>query len=225
MSATKTERLGKPLSIHFVRHAQALYDPETPDSALSPLGVSQARKTAERLARETFDYVYVSSLRRARQTADAILSRHGETKRVITDDIQEVSKFHFYPAPAASLEHFQPTLESERDTLQRFANRIRHDHESGQHVLLICHGNVIRTLIPILSNRNPADSVLMEVYNASITILDLMPSGIGVIRLANSVEHLSPDEITETAAFGSAPSAAAPGQPGFVVGMPSLRIL
>ena len=204
MSAAKTERLSRPLTLFFVRHAQAIHDPDELDSSLSPLGHRQARSTANRLATEHFDYAYVSSLRRARQTAEEILAPHVGIKRVITDDIQEVSRFHFSPAPAASLEHFRSLMEAERDTLQRFANRVRHEHRPGQRLLLVCHGNVIRTLIPLLSNRNPADSVLLEIYNASISILDILPSGTGVVRLANSVEHLAADEITETAGQGLA---------------------
>jgi broad specificity phosphatase PhoE len=201
MSATRTERLNRPVTLYFVRHAQALHDPDTPDSPLSELGFAQAGKTAARLAREPFDCCYVSSLRRARQTADKILAVHDGVRRVITDDIQEVSRFHFCPIPPTAIERFRTVLEAEHDVLQRFVNRLRHAHKPGESALLVCHGNTIRTLIPMLCNRTPSESVPMEIYNASISILDLFPSGSGLLRLANSVEHLAPDQVTETAAL------------------------
>jgi len=201
MSATKTERMNRPVTFYFVRHAQALHEPDTPDSPLSGLGLVQARKTAMRLALEPFDYCYISSLRRARQTADEILAVHSGVRRVITDDIQEVSRFHFCPDSSAPPDRFRAVLEAERDTMQRFVNRLRHAHKPGESALLVCHGNTIRTLIPLLCNRVPSESVLLEVFNASISILDLLASGTGVLRLANSVEHLAPDEITESAAI------------------------
>lgn len=188
-----------PLVLYFVRHGQAFHDPDTPDPPLSNLGVVQAKKTAKRLAETHFDYAYVSSLRRARQTADEILAPHPNVKRVITDDIQEVSRFHFQHDTSAIPDRMLPGLEAERDVLQRFVNRIRREHRPGSQILLICHGNVIRVLIPMFCNRIPSESVLLEVFNCSVSIIDLFPSGTGILRLANSVEHLAKEEITDVA--------------------------
>jgi len=212
LSATKTERLVLPQTLYFVRHAQAAHDPEDPDPALSELGFRQAVQTAARLAREPFDYCYVSSMRRARQTADKILEGRQDVKRVITDDIQEVSRFHFCPVSAETLAHFRTMMETESDTLARFSNRIRHEHKPGERILLVCHGNVIRTLIPMLCNRKPAESVMFEMHNASVSIVDIFPSGVGVVRLVNSVEHLAPEAVTVGATHE--PSAIEPGLPG-----------
>lgn len=198
MAIPKTKRLHHPLTVVLVRHGQA--DPglmHDPDPGLTPLGAVQARRLGKRLARDHFDYAYVSSLRRARDTAKPILRHHDSTHCDITDDLQEVSRFHFSPLPARDGEHIQSALEEERDGIMRFVNRLRHRHRPGQRILVVCHGNIIRVLIALLGNRNPREAVLLEVYNASISILDVFSSGQAVLRLANCVTHLLPEHVTE----------------------------
>jgi len=68
------------LEITLIRHAQPDWEPD--DSAvdeptLTERGFAQSRATAAALASETFDALYVSPLRRARETAQPIADRLG----------------------------------------------------------------------------------------------------------------------------------------------------
>jgi probable phosphoglycerate mutase len=72
--------------IYLVRHGEsALHDPEHPfelvegrgDPALSPFGRAQAAALAERLESVAFEAVYVTPLRRTRETAAPLLERTG----------------------------------------------------------------------------------------------------------------------------------------------------
>lgn len=201
MKTARTEKTDTRLSVYFVRHAQAVAEGRHVDPPLTPLGAQQAKRLARRLSRITFERAYVSSLRRARDTARRILSHHADTRCRVTDDLQEVSRYHFIAPPSGA--DFRGVLESERDAMERFANGLRHDHLPGQNVIVICHGNIIRSLLAILANRSPRDAILLEIYNASVSILDIFPSGQAVLRQANCVAHLRSDEITEAETFVS----------------------
>jgi broad specificity phosphatase PhoE len=74
---------------------------------------------------------------------------------------------------------------------------VLHRHAAGQQLLMVCHGNTIRTLMPLFGGLHPEESILIQLNHASITILDVMIYGEAVLRLANSVDHLAPDEVTE----------------------------
>jgi hypothetical protein len=51
--------------------------------------------------------------------------------------------------------------------------------------------------MPLFGGLHPEESILIQLNHASITILDVMIYGEAVLRLANSVDHLAPDEVTE----------------------------
>ena len=63
----------------LVRHAQPDWEPDgraVDDPGLTAYGHRQAECTARALADETFDAIYVSTLRRVRETAEPIVSHH-----------------------------------------------------------------------------------------------------------------------------------------------------
>jgi probable phosphoglycerate mutase len=68
------------MEIVLVRHGEPDWEPDgfaVDDPELTARGRAQAERTAEALARESFDALYVSPLRRARETAEPIAKRHG----------------------------------------------------------------------------------------------------------------------------------------------------
>ena len=157
--------------------------------------VASAR-AGKRLADETFDHIYASSLMRAFETAQAILKFHEDTACTVSEDLHEVTRYHFSPVfgeldPAAS-----KCMALERDALERFANQLRHAHGPGEKVLVVSHGNFIRTLMPILGGRDPKESLLININNASITVLEVWASGEAILQLGNSVKHLLPSQVT-----------------------------
>jgi broad specificity phosphatase PhoE len=73
------------VEIVLVRHGQPAWEPEgvaVDEPELTPYGHAQARRAAVWLARESFDALYVSPLRRARETAEPIARAVGLELRV-----------------------------------------------------------------------------------------------------------------------------------------------
>ena len=201
MTAKKKTKAGeRPLTIYFVRHAQAMEVLEgvqgPDDPPLSQLGQRQAVRLARRLQMEKFDHAYTSPLTRARQTAEAVLEFHKGLNVTMSKDIVEIGRDHFVEVPQGFSPSHPQVLVREQDALVRFANRIRHTHEPGQRLLVVAHGNLIRSLMPMLGGRNPLESLLLEISNASLCILDVWASGSAILRLGNCVKHLLPGEIT-----------------------------
>ena len=73
------------MELFLVRHGQPDWEPgghAVDDPELTALGHEQARRVAERLGGESFDAIYVSPLRRARETMAPIAAKLGMEPRV-----------------------------------------------------------------------------------------------------------------------------------------------
>lgn len=188
----------KPLRLMFIRHGQAERRAgDGPDGpGLSRLGLRQAARVAKRLAKEKLDYVYSSDLIRARETADHIMGFHKDVPLAITPAAREVTAYHFTPCDEPRDKLVYEAISTERDTLIRFANQLRHKHAPGQTVVIVTHGNFIRTILPILGGRDPKESLIMEVNNTAVTIIGVWSSGDAILDLGNCVRHLLPSQVT-----------------------------
>jgi broad specificity phosphatase PhoE len=182
------------LEVHLVRHGQAFADRgiDTHGPELTASGRRQARRVARRLARQRYTAIYCSDLTRARQTADEIALHHPDDLLTVTRDLREVSGYHSDVHMSRLTVHSDRSLIEEQDAMHRFITHLRHKHTQGECVLVVSHGNIMRSLIPLLggieSNRTP----LFEIYNASLSIVDMWPNGRAVVRLMNCVSHLPP---------------------------------
>lgn len=186
--------------MYFVRHAQAspagANDPQL-GPPLTKLGEQQARQVGDRLAREDFSHIYTSDLTRAYNTATAILRHHQDTPYTINADLREVSHFHFDQDRGYAMDTTtRRNLQREMVLIRHFAEYLRRAHVSGEKVLVVSHGNFIRTILPVLGGRDPKRSVLLDVLNTSVTIVEVWSSGEAVVRLANCVRHLLAKQIT-----------------------------
>ena len=187
-----------PLTIIFVRHAQASQDDcdEELGPHLTELGRQQAERVAKRMEGETFDHIYSSDLSRAWETTQAILRHHHHSTWTVSSDLREVSHHHFAPGRFPLLLAARKSAREERTVMERFATHLRRAHIPGEKILVVCHGNVIRSIIPILAGRKPENAVLMDIHNTAVTIIEAWPSGEAVIKLANCVQHLNPKQVT-----------------------------
>ena len=191
------EAAGSPLTVVFVRHAEPVepseandYDPD-----LTRRGRRQARRLARRLASLRFDHIYMSDLVRAYRTGEALLERHTATPVTITKSLREISSLHFIHGMPED-RHDAAAVERERRNLGHFIAHLRRYHGEGEAVLVVAHGNLIRTLIPLLAGQDPKGSVLIEVNNASVSVLDIWTDGPSILRLVNCVRHLPEKQIT-----------------------------
>ena len=187
-----------PLTIIFVRHGQA--EPRSDDGPMGPrltrLGKRQAARVAKRLATDKFDYIYISDVARANETAQQIMKFHENTPCSVTTAAREITSFHFTARAEPSDPIVRDGVAMEHDTIMRFTNQLRHKHVPGQRVLVVAHGNFIRTVLPILGGRDPKESVIMEISNTAVSIIEVWESGEAVLHLGNCVRHLLPGQVT-----------------------------
>lgn len=187
-----------PLKLIFVRHGEAgstIHSP-TRGPLLTELGRRQAERVARRLADTDIDHMYCSTLERAESTANLIHVYHRHVELTKTDDIREVSHLHFLADLVPNDKEIKEQIRLEKDSLMRFVNLIRHTHKPGETVCIVCHGNCIRTLLPMFGGKDPGRSVLMEINNCAVTLVDTWGSGDAVIILANCVRHLLERQVT-----------------------------
>lgn len=186
-----------PLTICFVRHAQAENVPGgVDDPPITDIGRKQAERVARRLADMSFDHIYVSSMKRARQTADIIAVYHDGVPFTVLDDLREVSHYLFLEDMIPHDIDVKNGVIKERDAVHRFVNQVRHTHRAGSSLLVVCHGNIIRALMPIFGGRDPSQNLLMEINNTSVSILDTWGNGEAVLILSNCVKHLLSRQVT-----------------------------
>lgn len=187
----------KPLTIFLVRHGQAK-DPQTDiaaDPDLTRLGRRQASRIARRLSREHFDHIYVSDLSRAYRTGERILKFHPGVPVTVTKAIREIAQDHsMFSTPAREKE--EELIRQERQRIEAFAEGLLDEHDFGRQILIVAHGNLIRTLIPLIAGYDPRNFIMIELENTSVTILDRYPSNHAILRLANCAKHLQSREIT-----------------------------
>jgi broad specificity phosphatase PhoE len=197
---TDVVREDTPIMVYFVRHAQAAPAGSTDSplgAGLTKLGEQQAHQVANRLARESFSHIYTSDLTRAYDTAMAILKYHADTPYTINADLREVSHFHFDQDRDVVIDTAtRRNLQREMVLIRHFSEYLRRAHVPGEKVLVVSHGNMIRTILPVLGGRDPKRSVLIDVLNTAVTIADVWSSGEAVVRLANCVRHLLVKQIT-----------------------------
>jgi len=188
----------RPLEIHLVRHAQALNDDgvDTHGPELTLLGHRQARRLAKRLSRERYAAIYCSDLTRARQTAEAIARHHADELPTVTRDLREVSSIHTALEMSRLSVHNDRSITEELDAMQRVTHHLHFSHHPGECILVVSHGNITRIMIPMLGAVDPVNAPLFEIYNASLSKVELWPSGRAVVRLVNCVAHLPESMIT-----------------------------
>ncbi len=153
---------------------------------LNALGKEQAAFVASRLAALpiTFDTVVASQLARARETGDIIAAKLGHT-------VQRDANLSETRPPGDGVPPFAVVASAEAQ-LQRAWNRYVVPAPPGAvtHDLLICHGNVIRWFVVRALGADPRQWSRMEIGNASITVIEVLPNGSTNLLLYNDTSHI-----------------------------------
>lgn len=161
--------------LYLVRHAETRYNRRGIvqgsgiDSALNDTGFVQAEALAGRLADESVDKVYASTLRRAKQTADVLSEPHEPVPKTYLRDLEEMNWGVFEGEPPSDErdEAMQAVKarwrdgaydesieggESIRDVEARAQRAIRHvlSEEAGGTALIVTHGRYLRVLLASL---------------------------------------------------------------------------
>ena len=188
----------------LVRHGQ--YDAvpngdERTGMGLSALGVAQARLAGARLAAwpQPIDGLFESPLRRARETAATIgESLPPGSRFAIDEDLAECTP---------------PTRRSEATTGENPADlaacQARFDRLFARYFtpavagkartdLLVCHGNVIRSMVMRALGVDPQAWLEMSVGHASVTVVRVEPDGRMKVISVGDVGHIPPGLLTGT---------------------------
>ena len=175
------------------------------DPPLSEVGRHQAEQLALRLAREPFDGLYVSTLRRTSQTAAPLVERTGLAP-VVDADLREVCLGEWEGGLLRQMAVdrdplFQQVMKEQRwelvpgaesravfgGRLRAAVERIVATHPGGR-VLVFSHGAAIGELLAQASGAHPF--AFLNVDNASISKLVVAPER-WVVRGFNDTAHLS----------------------------------
>ena len=175
------------------------------DPPLSEVGRHQAEQLALRLAREPFDGLYVSTLRRTSQTAAPLVERTGLAP-VVDADLREVCLGEWEGGLLRQMAVdrdplFQQVMKEQRwelvpgaESRAVFGGRLREAVERivaahpGGRVLVFSHGAAIGELLAQASGARPF--AFLNVDNASISKLVVAPER-WVVRGFNDTAHLS----------------------------------
>ncbi len=187
-------------TVYLVRHGHYAADPAMDEKigpGLSPIGVAQARLVGARIgaSRVQLDGLYTSPMQRASDTAAIIAGDLEDPRFSVVDDIAECTP----PSRDASLtaKEKPADLAACRAQLDRaFARFFQPAQDRERSDLLVCHGNVIRSLV-VRALGVDADAWLsMSVGHASITKVRIQPDGSVNVIAVGDVGHLPPNLLT-----------------------------
>jgi broad specificity phosphatase PhoE len=200
---------GEATRLYLVRHGQSEgnrgeYDGPDDDPPLSEVGREQARRLAQRFARQKVDAVYSSPLRRTQETAHAVAGARGLPVRIVDDlhevDFGEVERdFDAYSEEEALALRDRiarrPTWDSFPGSEGSAAARRRIvtamdsivEECGGKRVAVVTHGGVIQTYVSHVLGLE-RDFVFYP-FNAGITSIRAQGERRVIWRL-NDVAHL-----------------------------------
>ncbi|MBK5203539.1 MAG: histidine phosphatase family protein [Prolixibacteraceae bacterium] len=163
---------------------------------LSPKGLKQVEKLAERLKDETTDVFYSSDLYRALETSKAILSFHPEWNIIKEPLLRErfMSSWEGKPFPRNWNWSYLPEgAETTKDMIDRaktVVSKIQMNDE-GKKVMVVTHGSFIKAILTVLFNKPESDFFSWEEpKNTGVSRFELYPDGKVKIIEKNNIDHL-----------------------------------
>ena len=183
-------------TVYLVRHGHYAADPaidEKVGPALSPIGVAQARLVGARIGALPLqlDGLYASPMQRARDTAAVIAGDLDDPRFNIVDDLAECTP----PSRDATVmaKEKPADLAACRAQFDRaFARFFQPAQGRERSDLLVCHGNVIRSLVVRALGVDADAWLAMSAGHASITKVRIQPDGSFKVIAVGDVGHLPP---------------------------------
>ena len=195
------------MRIYLVRHGQSQWQltrDQNWDSSLSPLGHDQAAHLARWLAAGarldndtslTVGSVVTSPLKRARETAAYLCDPLGLTARVqhsLTEaTFHVVSELPTAPAPFARWPEHAPSkryLAFRAQVRTALEELTRRAEETGQPVLAVTHGGLIKTALRTIAE---SDTFCLKLYNCGVNAIEWIGGRWRVVHI-NLWDHLPP---------------------------------
>lgn len=182
--------------IYLVRHGQEDREnrPDELGGNLTTVGMAQAQSTAEHLRYTAFDAIYVSTLRRALETADLIALYHPNVPLEKTADLVEcvpsIPAMLLDVVKDMSMEQIAAEQQRIAAAFSRFFVPVTGEDDVQD--LIICHGNLIRYFVCRVLDA-PLDMwVNLEIANCGISRVEVRPNGRLVLVTHNEHYHIPP---------------------------------
>ncbi len=163
---------------------------------LTEKGKKQIEQVARKLRYEPIDLVYSSDLKRAVDTAMAIIAFHPQLTIIPEPLLREryMASWEGKPFPSGwKWEDIPAQAETNADLLDRaarFTATIMKLHE-GKHVLAVTHGGMIRAFRTLFSGSPLMEFLLWEeAPNTSVSRFELYPDGKYTVLEVNNTAHL-----------------------------------
>ncbi len=191
--------------VYLFRHSHMDYGPggaSAPDSPLTPLGHQMAARLAERCPAWDLQYLFVSTMLRAQQTADAISARLPVLPRLDIDDLAEIRLEDLQGFPGEL--PIEDVLTWKREHL-RYANsrqgvrvaaawaRVRQiiEEQGLQRVAILAHGGTLNALLRLWQGQDVSDwgSVFFQFDWTGTGCVRFEP-GICWVRWLNDARHI-----------------------------------
>ena len=187
--------------VHLVRHAQSFNthrapgEPSPANPRLTPIGVQQAERLAERLAQLQIDRLVASPMLRAVETADHTAAATGKPVEVLSNCYEHrpgegyqcwgaLRLLEQYPKLVVP-EDLHPEewtyggepLEAAVERAGTFAEWLREQPKAGDgHLVVVTHGTITRLMLERLLNLAPRALANLVLHNTAITTLRFDPT-------------------------------------------------
>jgi probable phosphoglycerate mutase len=192
--------LDSPLKLYLIRHGATEWSENgrhtgTTDLALTPLGQKQADQLKQRLAKETFNKVFSSPLKRALETcklcgfnpiinSDLIEWNYGQYEGLTTPQIREKNpSWNLFEAGA-------PGGESPEQLTARAHHFLHQVHSLQGKIAIFSHAHFLRILATVWLGEPPTFGSDLVLSPASISVLGTERDD-HVIICWNDISHLS----------------------------------
>lgn len=204
------------MKLIIVRHGQTdrnvdEHRPGHHDISLNAIGRSQVARLAERLSNERIDRIYVSTLQRAKETAQAIAAHHPGTPVIVDAEIHERESGIYAARPVADKQAAQlasgqndrdwrpPGGESLRDVKERarrWFDRVRRA-EVENTIVVVSHGLFLYTLLELaIEDGADVERKDFRLHNAGFTVLEVPTAGSAKVVHLNNIDHFTSTERT-----------------------------
>lgn len=180
------------MKLYLVRHAESERNLGKQHDKLSETGVEQAKRLGLFLKGKHIDFVYCSKLARAIETLNHILPNLKKLNVTYTENINEqdlgvykqrpIKEYNYHLAElkdqGVDLLMYKPDgggenlLETEKRA-QEFLDYLNKNHKSKDHILIVSHGNFLKTFILRLLKLDIKEFRYFTIHNASLSDFEL----------------------------------------------------
>jgi len=180
-------------TIYLVRHGQ--HEPKNSETdelgpGLTPVGVKQAKLTAQRFTSVPVHAIHASKLRRAAETAAIIGEQFPDLPIHKTSKL--VERVPALPPEVARAHGCSPEHVAEQTRLaeKAFQKRFTSSHGGDKHEIVVCHGNLIRYFVCRVLQVRPEAWVNMDIYNCGVTEVLVRSNGTMLLVSHGDIGHL-----------------------------------